>query len=179
MVIWWAPPSNSTVATLMEEEEEVIPQVRSAGSSCVPRTGRVQTRTLYGRQKSARRGGLHFWIRETVSASSLVRHRIEICSFRTCPGVHFAQASMFIAMATALAQCNISDPIDSRGGTNTQGCRVPDGHTKIFTSFIDLQDADIREAVPKNFVAVLPLPPPRIFGGKFNFEYRGPYTFDL
>ncbi|KAJ7102834.1 cytochrome P450 [Mycena epipterygia] len=35
---------------------------------------------------------------------------------RACPGVHFAEASMFIAIATALSQCNISDAIDSRGG---------------------------------------------------------------
>ncbi|KAJ7472154.1 cytochrome P450 [Mycena latifolia] len=34
---------------------------------------------------------------------------------RACPGVHFAEASMFIAIATALSQCNISDPVDSRG----------------------------------------------------------------
>ncbi|KAJ7618949.1 cytochrome P450 [Mycena rosella] len=34
---------------------------------------------------------------------------------RACPGVHFAEASMFIAIATALSQCNISDPINSRG----------------------------------------------------------------
>ncbi|KAJ6541977.1 cytochrome P450 [Mycena vulgaris] len=34
---------------------------------------------------------------------------------RTCPGVHFAETSMFIAIATALSQCTISDPIDPRG----------------------------------------------------------------
>ncbi|KAJ6545762.1 cytochrome P450 [Mycena capillaripes] len=34
---------------------------------------------------------------------------------RACPGIHFAEASMFIAIASALAWCNISDPINSRG----------------------------------------------------------------
>lgn len=32
-----------------------------------------------------------------------------------CPGTYFAAASMFIAIATALSQCNISDPIDIQG----------------------------------------------------------------
>ncbi|KAJ6575619.1 cytochrome P450 [Mycena vulgaris] len=34
---------------------------------------------------------------------------------RVCPGAHFAESSMFIAIATALSQCNISDPTNSRG----------------------------------------------------------------
>ncbi|KAJ7113109.1 cytochrome P450 [Mycena epipterygia] len=41
--------------------------------------------------------------------------RIEMRSFWACTGVHFAEASMFIAIATALSQCNIRDPINSRG----------------------------------------------------------------
>ncbi|KAJ7187128.1 cytochrome P450 [Mycena filopes] len=34
---------------------------------------------------------------------------------RSCPGIHFAQSSMFIAIATVLAQCNISEPVNMRG----------------------------------------------------------------
>ncbi|KAJ7202043.1 cytochrome P450 [Mycena pura] len=34
---------------------------------------------------------------------------------RSCPGVYFAEASMFIAICTALSQCNISNPTNSRG----------------------------------------------------------------
>ncbi|KAF7360801.1 Cytochrome P450 [Mycena venus] len=34
---------------------------------------------------------------------------------RACPGVHFSEASMFIAIATTLSQCKISDPVNSRG----------------------------------------------------------------
>ncbi|KAJ7853756.1 cytochrome P450 [Mycena leptocephala] len=34
---------------------------------------------------------------------------------RACPGAYFAEASMFIAIATALSQCNVSDPIDAQG----------------------------------------------------------------
>ncbi|KAJ7748773.1 cytochrome P450 [Mycena maculata] len=34
---------------------------------------------------------------------------------RSCPGVHFAEASMFIAIATALSQCTIFNPTNSRG----------------------------------------------------------------
>ncbi|KAK7045037.1 cytochrome P450 [Favolaschia claudopus] len=41
------------------------------------------------------------------------------CAFgfgrRACPGVHFAESSMFIAIATALFQCKISDPVDEQG----------------------------------------------------------------
>ncbi|KAJ7982978.1 cytochrome P450, partial [Mycena polygramma] len=34
---------------------------------------------------------------------------------RACPGAHFAELSMFIAIATTLSQCNISDPVDFLG----------------------------------------------------------------
>ncbi|KAJ7748815.1 cytochrome P450, partial [Mycena maculata] len=34
---------------------------------------------------------------------------------RSCPGVHFAETSMFIAIATALSQCKVSDPTNFRG----------------------------------------------------------------
>ncbi|KAJ6466070.1 cytochrome P450, partial [Mycena vitilis] len=34
---------------------------------------------------------------------------------RACPGAHFAELSMFIAIATTLSQCNISDPVDLHG----------------------------------------------------------------
>ncbi|KAJ7202634.1 cytochrome P450 [Mycena pura] len=34
---------------------------------------------------------------------------------RSCPGVYFAEASLFIAICTALSQCNISNPTNSRG----------------------------------------------------------------
>ncbi|KAJ7457987.1 cytochrome P450 [Mycena galericulata] len=34
---------------------------------------------------------------------------------RACPGIHFAEASMFIAIAAALSECNISDPTDMQG----------------------------------------------------------------
>ncbi|KAJ7202041.1 cytochrome P450 [Mycena pura] len=34
---------------------------------------------------------------------------------RACPGVYFAEASIFIAISMALSQCNISNPTNSRG----------------------------------------------------------------
>ena len=34
---------------------------------------------------------------------------------RACPGIHFAESSMFIAFATALATCMISDAVDANG----------------------------------------------------------------
>ncbi|KAJ7628751.1 cytochrome P450 [Roridomyces roridus] len=34
---------------------------------------------------------------------------------RSCPGIHFAEASMFIAIATALSRCTISNATDGQG----------------------------------------------------------------
>ncbi|KAJ6463026.1 cytochrome P450 [Mycena vitilis] len=34
---------------------------------------------------------------------------------RACPGAYFAEGSMFIAIATTLSQCRISDPVDIQG----------------------------------------------------------------
>ncbi|KAJ7982967.1 cytochrome P450 [Mycena polygramma] len=36
---------------------------------------------------------------------------------RVCPGIHFAEASIFIAIATALSRCTISDPTNMQGST--------------------------------------------------------------
>ncbi|KAJ7680690.1 cytochrome P450 [Mycena polygramma] len=58
---------------------------------------------------------------------------------RVCPGTHFADDSMFIAIATTLSQCRISDPLDVDGAQVSKGAEPQPGgirHPKKFTCLI-------------------------------------------
>ncbi|KAJ7867164.1 cytochrome P450, partial [Mycena leptocephala] len=58
---------------------------------------------------------------------------------RACPGAYFAEATMFIAIATVLAQCSISDPVDDLGSKLSKDVELQPGtiwYVQIFAAHL-------------------------------------------
>ncbi|KAJ7909515.1 cytochrome P450 [Mycena leptocephala] len=79
---------------------------------------------------------------------------------RACPGAYFAEATMFIAIATALAQCSISDPVDVLGSKLPKGVELQPGtiwYVQIFAAHLPFPvwgaDGVLVAATLRNFAA--------------------------